>query len=381
MRQAAEALQGVVRHLSAAWMQYRHATIGGRVAPPAGWHRPRSPERKAKSPSFRVSPVPQDPSHRPVGRHGATGPLLLASLVAVLAASGLSAGGPEVPGDAAARLSEVTHVRLVLLPTSVSTRRGKPVPGLATGDFRLLDDGVPQEIRLLATEKDTPIALAFLLDVSGSMELSDRLDRAKVAIRIFVESLTPRDRFGLIGFADRKVSWITPFTSDRAAFLERLDVQEAEGKTALYDALAASPQIVDDEIEGRKAIVLITDGLDNASDLQMLPAVWLARRVNVPIYTLSFIPMHEKLLPRRARDAERILKRFAGETGGSHFPVYGPKDLPRAVEAIQAELRFQYVLGYYPTHDNWDGTFRPVRLETLRESLTVRTRRGYYATP
>jgi Ca-activated chloride channel family protein len=290
---------------------------------------------------------------------------------------------PTVAGEAeeTPRLTSVEKVRLVLLPTSVTTRRGKPLRGLDRRDFRLYEDGLPREIDLFATEENTPIAIAFLLDVSGSMGLHDHLGEAKRAIRHIVETLDEDDRVGLIGFADGRVDWITEFDRDRADFLERLDVQRAAGRTALYDALAASPHLVDAEIRGRKAIVLITDGVDNASTLSRLRATWMARRVAVPIYTLSFVPVQEKLRPYRVREALRVLERFSVETGGSLFPVHGTRDLDRAAEQIRNELRFQYVIGFYPTRDVWDGSFRVLRLETERSGLRVRTRRGYYADP
>ena len=288
---------------------------------------------------------------------------------------------PATPTAETVQLSEVEKVRLVLLPATVTTRRGKPVRGLRQGDFRLYEDGVRQGIDLFATEENSPIALAFLLDVSGSMALGGRLGEAKRAIRSFVQDLGPDDSMGLICFAENRVDWVTDFTTDRSRFLQRLDVQEALGRTALYDALAASPRLVDLGIKGRKAIVLITDGLDNASSMTRLQATWLARQVAVPIYTLSFIPLRENLLPKRAREALRVLVRFSGETGGTLYPIHGAPDLTRAVSRIQAELRFQYLIGYYPPATELDGAFHVLRLATLRDSLRVRTRTGYYANP
>jgi Ca-activated chloride channel family protein len=304
--------------------------------------------------------------------------------MALLASTAAAAEPPLDDPDRRAdvpRVSEVTKVRLVLLPTTVTNRRGKPVRGLRPEDFRLYEDGVPRQVDLFATEENAPIALAFLLDVSGSMRLGDRLGEAKRAIRYIVEALDDADRVGLIGFADGRVDWIAGFDDDRATLLERLEGQRAAGRTALYDALAASPHLVDEQIRGRKAIVLITDGVDNASSIPRLQATWMARRVSVPIYTLGFIPMREKLLPRRARDALRVLIRFSSETGGTLFPVHGARDLDRAATSIQSELRFQYVIGFYPAGENRDGSFRVLRLATERDRLRVRTRRGYYATP
>ena len=271
-------------------------------------------------------------------------------------------------------------MRLVLLPASV-TRRGKPVRGLTQDAFTINEEGRPREIEVFATETDVPVSLAILLDLSGSMALGDKLGRAVRAIGEIVDGLGPDDRVGLIGFADRRVDWINDFTTDHATFLRRLAVQEAYGPTAIWDALAAAPGLVEGERPGRKAIVLVTDGLDNSSRMPMLEAVWLARRVNVPIYTLAYIPLNPKVLPRRGRLSLQFLERFSEETGGGLFPIYRRKDLERSVERIGRELRYQYVLGFHPDPGVRDGRFRQVRVDVEGRDLTVRTRRGYYARP
>ena len=275
-------------------------------------------------------------------------------------------------------LIEHEQVRLILLSTSVTNSKGRPVRGLTAEDFLLSEDDAPRSIDFFATEEELPIALAFVLDVSGSMEFRGRLGDSKEIIGTFVENLRPEDRAGLICFADEQVTWVTEFTADQESFLQRLEVQEGHGPTALYDALAASPHLVDAETRERKAIVLLTDGLDNASQLSQLEAIWLARRVQVPIYTINFIRMKEKQLPRAARQNLRLLERFSTETGGASFAVHSARELTEAVTRIQAELTFQYVIGYYPPKEDRDGVFRRVRLETQRKGLQVRTRRGYY---
>lgn len=278
--------------------------------------------------------------------------------------------------------TETEQVRLVLLPAVVTDRRGRPVRGLTAEDFLLFEDYVPQDIRYFGTERDQPVSIAFLLDISGSMRQVGKLDEAKQAIAVFAESLGPGDQIGLVCFADDQVAWITEFTSDRERFLERLDVQEAYGQTALFDAIAAAPRLVDDEIKGRKAIVLITDGIENASQLSLFEAIRLARSVNVPIYTIGFSSFVDNVLPKGSREeSHRLLQRFSEETGGLLFPVNDPDDLKEAVLEIQDELRFQYLVGYSPSRMLWDGTFRRVRLDTVRDGLMVRTRTGYYANP
>ena len=297
--------------------------------------------------------------------------------------------GSRAPIDDAAldRLRALHHteqaqVRLVLLPATVTDRRGRMVRGLAADDFRLFEDHIPQPIEVFSSTTAEPISIAFLLDLSGSMRQLGKLDEAKEAIRVFVGSLNPGDRVALIGFADDRVDWITDFTADRERFLARLDVQEAYGQTGLYDAVAATPRLVDERIKGRKAIVLITDGMDNASRMNTFKALQLAREVSVAIYTIGFSSLPRKLVPRGGtQPVLQVLELFSAETGGALFSVHDPDDLKETVAQISEELRSQYMIGYYPSRRLWDGAFRRVKLEPIRRGLEVRTRRGYYAVP
>ncbi len=287
------------------------------------------------------------------------------------------ASAPIVAPD----LTEVEKVHLVLLPTVVTDRAGRPVRDLEAHEFTLLEDGIPQEIESFDREEHASVSLVFLLDLSTSMGLRDQLGEAKRAVHTFVAALGPRDRFGLIGFADDQVAWIVQLTADRAGFLRRLDQQQAGGQTALFDALGRSPGLVDEGAGDRRAIVLITDGFDNASTLSMIEAVWMARQVRVPIYTLGFVPMMPALLSQRVRDSQAMLGRFSGESGGRLFTVYESDDLTHAIAEIQAEMRFQYIVGYYPSRPVEDGVFRHVELEPRNRRLTARTRAGYYPKP
>jgi Ca-activated chloride channel family protein len=310
-------------------------------------------------------------------------------LVAVLAMGSAAAEESEAPLSRMdieklreLHYQEQEEVRLVQLPVVVTTRRGRVVQGLGPDDFELYEDYVPQEIRYFGTESDQRISVAFLLDVSGSMRQLGKLDEAKEAIRVFVSSFGAEDRFGLVCFADDQVAWVTEFTSDPERFLKRLEVQKAYGQTAIFDAIAATPRLVDERIKGRKAIVLISDGIDNASRMNIFEAIALARSVNVPIYTIGFSSIVDGVLPKGSReDKQRVLERFSEETGGLLFSVNDPDDLKEAVLKIQQELRFQYVIGYHPTRELWDGSFRRVKLEAVKNGLIVRTRAGYYADP
>jgi Ca-activated chloride channel family protein len=279
--------------------------------------------------------------------------------------------------------TEVENVRLVLLPVSVEDRRGRRVGDLTEDDFRVYEDRVPQEIDFFSVEFQEPLAVAFLLDVSGSMRQLGKLEAAKEAIRYFVDNLRPRDRFGLVCFADDQVAWVTEFTSDRERFLERLDVQEGYGQTALNDAVAETPRLVfEDDIEIKKAIVLITDGVDNSSRLSADQAIEAAQRVSVPIYTIGFSSVPEYLLDKGEYAYNiGIIQKFSAETGGAMFVVRDPDELKEAAAKIEEELRHQYLIGYYPSRRYWDGAYRALQLETRNRRHVIRTRKGYYATP
>ena len=274
-------------------------------------------------------------------------------------------------------------VRLVLLPASVEDKRGRIVTALKAGDFKLTDERVPQQIKYFSVESNEPVAIAFVLDVSGSMRQSGKIEAAKEAVRFFVDQLRPQDRFALICFADDQVSWVTEFTSDRERFLERLMVQEGYGQTALNDAVAAIPKLVDESTNGRKAIVLITDGVDNASKLTVEQAVVTARKVEVPIFTVGFstLPWEER---KKAKDLGfnmAVLQLFADETGGALFVVQDPDEMKEAISRISTELRHQYLIGYSPGLTHWDGRFRSILLQARNGRYLVRTRKGYYANP
>ncbi len=278
---------------------------------------------------------------------------------------------------------EVEKVRLVLLPTTVEDKKGRIVRNLAREDFTLREDHIPQTIQFFTSETATPVSIAFMLDVSGSMRMSGKLEAAKEAIRYFVDALRPQDRFALICFADEQVAWVTEFTSDRDLFLLRLAVQIGYGQTALHDAVAAAPGLVQASGDGKKAIVLITDGVDNASVITLEEAAETAKRASVPIYTVGFSSLPPGLVPeqRELRTNFEVLGLFSEETGGTAYAVHDPDELKEAVARIDEELRFQYLIGYKPTRSLWNGRYRSIELETRKNRYVVSTRKGYYATP
>jgi VWFA-related protein len=247
--------------------------------------------------------------------------VLTVILVSAVSATAAFSASRDVDDATIERLRALHHtesheVRMVLLPTSVTDRKGRNIRDLSKEDFRLFEDQQPQDIRYFASEAREPVSVAFVLDVSGSMRQMDKMDHAKEAIRFFIDQLRPDDRFALICFADDQVAWITEFTSNRWRFLRRLGVQDGYGQTGLNDAIAAAPGLVDASTKGRKAIVLITDGVDNHSRLSIEEAVETARRVSVPMYTIGFMSVSEKMLPKgTVKTNLEVLRYVSDQTG------------------------------------------------------------------
>ncbi|HXI02993.1 MAG TPA: VWA domain-containing protein [Candidatus Saccharimonadales bacterium] len=276
------------------------------------------------------------------------------------------------------------EVSLVLLQATVVDRKGAVVNGLTPADFKLYEEDEPQKISVFGTSMDQPLQVAFLLDVSGSMGLRGKFKMARESITRFVAHLRVDDQLALLTFADGSVVVKKGFTEDRNLFFKALNSMAPWGRTALRDALAHAPGILMGAAPGRKALVLVTDGVDNASEMTVLEAIQTARAVPVPIFTiaLSDLPagMHEEIRPDSGgRSFFEVLQAFGHETGGTLMPVFSPADMNAAISLIDSRLRGQYIIGYRPTDSAEPGSFRRVTLETTDKHLRVITRTGYYA--
>jgi len=315
--------------------------------------------------------------------------MLLLVLLVAAPQGGLSA--PVSPDRGVPRTQpglpfQEVKVRLVLLQATVTTPRGISVSDLAPGDFQIQEDGVRQEITVFGRAVDHPLEIAFLLDISGSMGVQGKLERARAAIHQFVDALRPEDRTSLLVFADGEVAVRVPFTTDRLTFLETLDTEEAWGRTALRDALAYASGVLADTRPGRKALILVTDGVDNASEITEQEALRLAREVRVPIYALGLTGLPEKLRRRASPPAQgqtflELLAQVSQETGGVAMPVFDIAAVEDAVSQVQDRLRTQYVLGYNPVQDVDEAGYRRIQVVVGGGRFKVHTRSGYYAKP
>lgn len=277
------------------------------------------------------------------------------------------------------------QVSAISISVTVQDKRGKFINDLAEEDFTVYENNVKQKITYFKHDFGAPLSLTVLLDVSGSMALQDRLKESKESLRYLLTSLLSlQDEVSLLIFADGEVEVAARFSTDKSGFLAVLERTEAYGQTALNDAVAVSPEFANKGKSEKRALLLITDGIENDSRATPDQAVEIARRVDVPIYTIGYkIPLSEQFL-RKYKRAEALtssgivtsLETFSRATGGRVFIVNRPEELNAAFEEIRKELSHQYILGYtsYKTPKN---EYRKIKVVTSNSKHRVRTRAGY----
>ena len=255
------------------------------------------------------------------------------------------------------------EVNRVILWVTVTDRSDKLVGDLTKESFTVFEDGAPQTIRDFLLE-DRPITMAIVLDSSGSMR--DAMPEVHQAAASFVETLRPQDRALVIDFDDR-VFLLQDLTSDQALLKESVNSTEALGSTALYDALHAAFRKLRG-IEGRKAIVLLSDGDDTSSQYAYDRILEEAKAQSVLIYAIGLGDVRKS-----------VLKEFSETTGGRAFFVAKASQLAEVYGKIAEELRRQYYLSYSTTNTKWDGRFIKLEVKSGNSDWSVRARRGYFA--
>jgi len=293
------------------------------------------------------------------------------------------------PAGAAQRSREYTiavDVNMVVLHATVLDGRGRQVNGLRKENFRVYEDGVPQNLAVFS-QADIPVTLGIVIDDSGSMK--DKRAAVNAAALTFVKTSNPQDQVFVVNFND--VYYLdTPgdFASNIEELKAALDKIDSRGGTALRDAVQASLDHMKLAGRDKKVLLVITDGEDNASRYTMEELVANLQKGNTLVYTIGLLGEAEpgglfKVRGSGPRRARKVLEQLAAVSGGE---AYFPKSLEE-VEAtcvqIARDIRNQYTLAYYPTNIRKDGTFRVVRVEATpphgRGRLTVRTRTGYFA--
>lgn len=263
---------------------------------------------------------------------------------------------------------EVVDVDFVELLATVVDRSGRPVDDLRADEVELLENGRPQTLRRLDRVEDVPIHAAVMIDTSDSMveELDDAL---RAADRFFREVLTSRDRAAVVTFADEPHLAVR-FTSNVERLAGGLADLAAQGTTRLYDAVAFGLHYFSG-IQGKRALVLLSDGEDAGSELRFDDVLDYARRSGVAIYTIG---MNVKSTPP---DFGLVLDRLARETGGLSFRIRRAHDLGRIYEQIESELRAQYLIAYQ-SDASAGSDYRAIEVEVRRPGVEARTAPGYY---
>ena len=264
---------------------------------------------------------------------------------------------------------EEVDVSLIELFTAVTNRDGRLVRGLGAEDFEVLEDGAKQEISKFELVENLPLTIGMAIDTSGSM--TNSLYEAQRAAIGFVENiLTRRDKAFAISFSDHPVLLMPP-TNDSEAVARSLEGLLAAGFTSLHDALIHSLYYFRG-VRGRRALVVLSDGDDTASNISFRDSLEYARRSGVAIYTIG---LGVGGLDLGIRDK---LKTLATETGGQFFLIKKAEELAQVYEAIEAELRSQYLIAYASNNEGEPEVYRSVEVKMKKRGLKARTARGYY---
>jgi VWFA-related protein len=267
------------------------------------------------------------------------------------------------------------NTNLVVLSATVLNRHNALVSGLEKEDFQIYENHVLQQIKSFSHE-DVPVAVGLIIDNSTSMR-QKRSDVIAAALS-FAQSSNPRDQMFVINFNEHVSFGLPPeipFT-DRSDQLQlALSTMNTDGETALYDAISAALDHLKQSNCDKKALILISDGGDNASRLAMPKVIEMARHSNAIIYAIGILGEGDD------DQNPGVLKRFARETGGEAFFPGSSKEILSICKGIARDIRNQYTLAYVPVIAKRDSGYRAVDVRAVaprQGRLSVRTRTGYF---
>ena len=280
---------------------------------------------------------------------------------------------PPPPNDDAAKISINTEV--ISLTVTVTDERGRLLPGLERGAFTLHEDKIAQEITYFSYE-DAPLSVGIVFDISGSMTPL-KIERAKAALRRFIQTSHAEDEYTLVGFNDRARVLIAG-TRDAEALLRAFSGVQPRGQTALYDAVGLAVAQLAHSQYPRRALLIVSDGEDNYSRAGFGEMRRKLLESGVTVYALGV--MDWELPGATGRNA---LQQLAAVSGGQAFFPQNLDEMCAAFEQIALELRQQYSLGYAPTNFAADGKWRKLKISVAPppgvQRVVVRSRAGYYA--
>ena len=292
--------------------------------------------------------------------------------------------GDRIPPGSQSQKDESTYrvnVRLVNVFTTVTDSRGAPVANLTKDDFQLLEDGIPQTIKVFEKESAIPLSIALAIDTSPSTLRDFKLETSSA--RRFVHSiLRNEDRLSVFQVTEN-IDQLTRFTSDLKVIERGIDDLRTGPGTSIYDAIFLCSESLLDR-EGRKVLVLITDGGDTTSKADYNGALRRAQQAEAIVYSIIVVPVEADA--GRNLGGEHALIQISKDTGGKYYYAEGQQQLDEAFRKISDELRTQYLLAFYPTRKLSDSPFRRIKVELSKKDpegrdYQVRHRAGYYTAP
>lgn len=279
---------------------------------------------------------------------------------------------------------------LVHLVVTVMDRKRNFVTDLDQRDFKVLENGTPQDIQFFGRQTDLPLRIALLLDTSNSIR--QRLEFEKEAAIDFLTKVIRRDKdLAFLMTFDNEPQIIQDYTNSLSLLTSAIREQRAGGGTALNDAICTAseklthpPLPKGPETDVRRVVVVISDGEDNLSDRALSDAIDASIRSEAAVFAVStntnWLAIDNPGSPSKYNldRGDKVLREFADQTGGRAYFPYSVDDLGQSFMDIGTELRSQYFIAYTPS-TSANGQYRKIEVQTDRKGLTVRTRKGYYA--
>src|SRR5580704_4300988 len=271
-------------------------------------------------------------------------------------------------------------VDLALVNVTVTDPYNRLVTGLAPENFRVFENNIEQEIQYFSSE-DVPISIGVIFDLSGSM--TNKVGKAKEAALQFFKTANPQDEFFLVGFNER-AGVLSPFTSNLDDLQSRILLASVKGRTALLDAIYLGLREMRTARNGKRALLIISDGGDNNSRYNENDLKRLVREADTQLYSVGiFDPFDYRSRTPEELNGPSLLSEVTELTGGRAFNVGNVNELPDIATKIGAELRNQYIVGYRPSNKSHDARWRKIKVKMRAPKglppLSVYAKTGYYA--
>lgn len=299
-----------------------------------------------------------------------------------LVATLLVAAGALAADPPSSQVKESVSVGYVVVPFTVLDPKNRPITDLNSDEVALTVDGEVVQRDMFEKSQNAPVSFTILIDGSGSMALWGKMDSARAAIGALLAHRQAGDDFSLWLFAESSARELVPFTDKAAQITDALATIRPYGKTAFFDALATMPERSRLGRNPTRAIILLSDGIDNASRLKRNDIEQLLEGVSIPIYPLGIRDPREAKLESHTREELSdldMLHEVAELTGGKITLGIAPQEIAQAVAELEKDLRAQYLIGFSPTGK---GTvkYRKIALKLAGRVRSVRVRAGYLGT-